>query len=93
MPLRVQLFHNLSLRQDAFLEIPALLVLPLSHEIADHLIILKRYSHPEILLSFPCGGEAAVLADWSSCRLKECAGRSAEMYGSGGEIREVMVLS
>ncbi|KAK8475056.1 hypothetical protein V6N13_034888 [Hibiscus sabdariffa] len=24
-------------------------------------------------------GEAAVLADWSSCRLKECAGRSAEM--------------
>ena len=70
--------------QDAFLEIPALLVLPLSHEIADHLIILKRYSHPEILLSLPCGGEAAVLADWSSCRLKECAGRSAEMYGSGG---------
>ncbi|KAK8482487.1 hypothetical protein V6N11_064484 [Hibiscus sabdariffa] len=42
MPLRVQLFHNLSLRQDAFLEIPALLVLPLSHEIVDHLIILKK---------------------------------------------------
>lgn len=38
-----------------------------------------------------------MLADWSSCRLKECAGRSAEMYGSGGgehiAIREVMVLS
>lgn len=63
--------------QDAFLQIPALPVWPLPHEIADHLFDIQKVLHCRPFISM--WEEAAVLADWSSCRLEECAGRSAEM--------------